>query len=198
MAGPLVLLPGLGDRGLGAPPGGEPAADSTSESPPDASGGRPGRCGDDRCIINHLRSAWTWDVNQPLQTVFQVAAPPQIHRRSRHPHQLRDQRIRDSPGGQQHDPRPLPLPLRCSNAPPSQSHCLVTITKRQGRGWFVRHASLSHQTVKLFKRHATSFRTACRWRIVKVGGLYLRAPSSDAVVDLRLRLERSFLIPCRR
>ena len=33
-----VLLPGLGDRGLGTPPGGQPAADSTSESPPDASG----------------------------------------------------------------------------------------------------------------------------------------------------------------
>ena len=52
-------------------------------------------------------------------------------------------------------PRPLPLPLRCLNAPPSQSHCLVTITKRQGRGWFVHHAPLPHQTVKLFKRHAT-------------------------------------------
>lgn len=32
---------------------------------------------------------------------------------------------------------------------------LVTITKQQGRGWFVRHVPLPHQIVKLFKRHTT-------------------------------------------
>ena len=142
MAGPLYFFQALVTVDLVHPQAGSQQP-TRPVSHPQTLRGRPGRCGDDRCIINHLRAAWTWDVNQPLQTVLQIAAPPQIHRRSRHPHQLRDQRIRDSLGGQQHDPRPLRCPCGCgARTHHLLKYRLVTVTKRQSRSWLVRHTPI--------------------------------------------------------
>nr|WP_233557995.1 hypothetical protein [Tessaracoccus antarcticus] len=66
---------------------------------------------EDRCIIEHLWAAGSLGINQPVQSGFQGALPPQIHRRTRDPGEVSDIRIRGALGCEKHDPGSIQVEL---------------------------------------------------------------------------------------
>ncbi len=111
-----VVLPRLGDRDVAdLQPGGEQPARPVRHS--QTLRWRRQRGLHDPPRIHRAGPARPVLIDQPGQTTVAVPVAPQVHRRPRHPDQLRDLHVRRPVRGQQHDPGPRRQPGRDRRRP---------------------------------------------------------------------------------
>jgi hypothetical protein len=103
------------------------------------------RRGHNPARIHHLGPARPILISQPVHARLDIAGPPPVHRRPRHPDPLGDLGIPDPLRSQQHDPRPL-RQGRPHRPRPHQTGqpFMITNPQQQRRSTRMRHTPSSH------------------------------------------------------